>query len=207
MGLAASAAETFHRHFVLDERAAVLAAYIVPLLPPGANILDVGAGDGKVSRAIIERSRSARVTGVDTFVRRETAIHVEHCDGTTLPFEDNAFDVAMAVDVLHHSLHAELLLKEMKRVARLIVIKDHLAHGPFSRAQLRVMDWVGNDSKGVKLPCNYLNLEQWEKTWNRVGLRIESIETRMKLYRPPIGFLANRGLHLLASLSTDNASA
>jgi hypothetical protein len=64
----------------------------------------------------------------------------------------------------HGATFARILLLEAARVSRrYIVIKDHLRKGPFARATLQAMDWIGNYGHGVALPYNYLSEQEWRE--------------------------------------------
>ncbi|MDP2649012.1 MAG: class I SAM-dependent methyltransferase [bacterium] len=94
-------------------------------------ILDIGCGDGLLVRLITEKYDDARCTGVD-FSHNAVAkarINVPKADfkvvdavSASLPFDDNAFDVVIALDVFEHVLMPEKLLAEMKRVSKRGVI-------------------------------------------------------------------------------------
>lgn len=197
-----NAIEHVHRHAVVDRRVQVLARHLAPLVPDGARVLDVGCGDGLLARAIVEARPDLRVRGLDVLVREDAAIEVEPFDGTRLPVDDDAYDVVLFVDVLHHTEHPHLLLQEAKRVARrFVLMKDHTRDGPLAGATLRFMDRVGNARHGVALPYNYLSEAEWRRLFREVGLEIETWQGRLGLYPFPASLLFDRGLHFVARLS------
>lgn len=201
MGALTRVSGSFHKSFVLDRRVEVISDYLLPLLPESGRILDVGAGDGKLAAALMRRRPALSITGIDTQLRDSTAVPIRKVDGQNIPFENGEFDVAMAIDVLHHSTDAEALIIEMRRVSKLIVLKDHITSGFLDTQQLRLMDWAGNAHHGVELPYNYFTLHQWENLWKRVGLTKVAIDTHLEMYPLPLGWIGNRQLHFVAALS------
>ena len=121
-------------------------------------------------------------------------------DVRTLPFDDGHFDAAMIVDVLHHTDDPEAVLREAARVARVVVVKDHLREGFAANTTLRFMDWIGNAAHGVRLPYNYLSLAEWRRIWSSIGLATDHFATKIALYPAPFSWLFGRKLHFVASL-------
>ena len=108
----------------LDEYQVQTSLTIADLMPGDVrSVLDVGCGDGGVSRPLaarvelfgVDRSRSAL---------RRFAGRAAVGDATELPFADRAFDLVMANDVLEH-LDPDALrqtLAELRRVSRRYVL-------------------------------------------------------------------------------------
>ncbi len=199
-----NAVEHMHRHTVVDRRVRILVDHLAPLLPEAASVLDVGSGDGRLARAIEQVRPDISVRGVDVLVRDDTAIPVERFDGAHLPAEDDAVDVVLFVDVLHHTEQARRLLNDAKRVARSwVLLKDHTRDGPFAEATLRFMDRVGNARHGVAVPHLYWSEREWRAVLADVGLEVETWKSRLGLYPFPASLFFDRGLHFVARLRTD----
>ena len=103
---------------------------VIKALPTGENlkILDVGCGDG-VLVAMIARDPTARVTGIDTDADSLEAaknrlaafgdrVQLVEASGYSLPFEDNAFNVVVAAEMIEHLQYIDGLLTEIKRVLK-----------------------------------------------------------------------------------------
>jgi ubiquinone/menaquinone biosynthesis C-methylase UbiE len=100
-------------------------------------LLDVGAGDGAVLQEIEHRGIASRMDAVEissSGIERVNSRHlstlnaVQSFDGYTLPFEDKAFDTAIAIHVLEHVEHERTFLYELRRVAKRIYVEVPLEH-------------------------------------------------------------------------------
>jgi SAM-dependent methyltransferase len=199
---------TLHGTLVFGRRVRVLSSHIAGLIPSGAEVLDVGCGDGSLARLISHARPDVRIQGIDVLVRPVTHIPVAQFDGENIPFPDQSFDVVMFVDVLHHTTNQRRLLTEARRVARLaIVVKDHCRDGLFAESTLRFMDWVGNAHQGVVLPYAYWPERQWRETFAELGLEPSAWTVRLGLYPWPFSYVFERNLHFIASLTKTSGSA
>lgn len=189
-----------HSNLIFGRRVRVLATAIAQRLPRDAHVLDVGCGSGDLALLVMKLRPDVRIEGIDVLVRPETAIPVTAFDGYHAPFQDGHFDAAMIVDVLHHADDPQALLAEAGRVARAVVVKDHLRDGFAAYPTLRFMDWVGNAAHGVRLPYNYLSLAEWKRIWSAIGFTVETFTTSLALYPPPFSWLFGRKLHFVAVL-------
>ena len=200
-----SAARGLHRlvhdKAVFNRRIDVLARAIATLLPQDARVLDIGCGSGALAVRIMSLRPDVQIEGIDVLVRPGTAIPVMPYDGETIPWPDDHFDIALFVDVLHHTDDPARLMAEARRVARHgVVIKDHNRDGLFAQATLRLMDWFGNAQHGVRLPYNYLSRSEWRQIWSDLGLGVDKMVDRLGLYPPPFSWAFDRQLHFVARL-------
>lgn len=190
-----------HGGFVFPRRIKTLAQRISELLPPGARVLDVGCGDGRLALGLSQLRPDVRLEGIDVLIRRETFIPVTKFDGERFPFNDNSFDVVLFVDVLHHTNDPRILLKEAKRVARkAVLIKDHTCNGFLAGPRLRFMDWVGNSRHGVSLPYNYWPSNRWHSVLRDLGLIEDDWSKQLQLYPWWANWIFGSSLHFLARL-------
>ncbi len=191
-----------HDKAVFGRRIEVLTRTLADFIPANARVLDIGCGSGTLARRIMALRPDIGIEGIDVLVRPGTEIPVTEFDGDTIPWGDNHFDIALFVDVLHHTEAPARLLAEAKRVSRGgIVIKDHFREGVLADATLRFMDWVGNAQHGVVLPYNYLSDPEWRSIWSRLGLRVERLTDKVGLYPAPFSWLFDRRLHFVARLA------
>jgi SAM-dependent methyltransferase len=102
-----------------ENRRAILAA-----LEPraGARLLDLGTNDGEFTVRVAERLGAASACGVELLeehaaVARDRGIDVRRADlDEGLPFEDGAFDVVHANQVIEHVRRTDTFLREARRV-------------------------------------------------------------------------------------------
>ena len=189
-----------HEYAVVGRRVKVLSSALSSLIPPQARVLDIGCGDGKLDRFILRQRPDASIEGIDVLVRPKAQIPVRRFDGVTIPYPDSSFDAAMFIDVLHHTPDPLAILREARRVARVILIKDHFRNGFLADSTLRLMDWVSNARHGVALPYNYFSQWQWSDAFAELGLNVREIKTSLRLYPPPASWLFDRKLHFVARL-------
>ena len=106
--------------------------YSTPLAPlfvdfghvaPGQRVLDVGAGPGALTGALVERIGPAGVTAVDPsepFVaalrERNPGVAVHQAGAESLPFDDASFDATLAQLVVHFMRDPVAGIREMRRV-------------------------------------------------------------------------------------------
>jgi ubiquinone/menaquinone biosynthesis C-methylase UbiE len=95
-------------------------------------VLEVGAGDGVILQLLAERGFGSELhavelsaSGVERIKERNIAAikSVQEFDGYHLPFEDDSMDLIILTHVLEHVEHERLLLRELKRVAKMVVIE------------------------------------------------------------------------------------
>jgi ubiquinone/menaquinone biosynthesis C-methylase UbiE len=117
--------------------AANSAAYLLPHLRPGQELLDVGCGPGNITIDLARRVAPGRVFGIDVEAgiveaaarANEWPEQVRFCAGDVyaLDFPDASFDVVHAHQVLQHLSDPVAALSEMRRVLRpdgILAVRD-----------------------------------------------------------------------------------
>jgi ubiquinone/menaquinone biosynthesis C-methylase UbiE len=164
-------------------------------------ILDIGSGDGTISKLIQDNNSAVHIDGLDVMARPSSLITVKLYDGRNIPYNDNIFDVAMFIDVLHHLAHIKELLLEAKRVSKkYILIKDHIYKSRFDFTTLKFMDDFGNKPYGVARVYNYLKEEEWQAIFSDVGLVVVKSKIKIPLYSFPFNLIFGRKLHFISLL-------
>jgi len=95
-------------------------------------VLEVGAGDGSILHFLNEWNFAPELyaleiaqSGVDIIKRRKLSLlkDAQTFDGYKIPYGDDAFDLVILAHVLEHVEHERILLRELKRVAKYIVVE------------------------------------------------------------------------------------
>lgn len=156
-GLIARLSTTPYRRSIVDGIVAALADR-----GPLERALDFGAGDGFFAAHLPQLTGIQQVTPVDVVERTSSWVKPLLYDGQTLPFTDRSFDLAYAVDVLHHCPDPIAALAEMTRCTRrFLLVKDHNHTGPVGKAVLAVLDELGNRRFGIPSPQHYQQRWSW----------------------------------------------
>jgi ubiquinone/menaquinone biosynthesis C-methylase UbiE len=113
------------------------AAYLLPHLRPGLDVLDVGCGPGTITRGFAPRVAPGRVLGIDrseaviasaaASVAEDRGVAFEVDDAYALRHPDASFDIVHAHQVLQHLSDPVAALREWRRVCRpggVIVARD-----------------------------------------------------------------------------------
>ncbi|TQL47756.1 ubiquinone/menaquinone biosynthesis C-methylase UbiE [Homoserinimonas aerilata] len=106
------------------------AAYLVPSIRPGLEVLDLGCGPGTITVDLARRVAPGRVVGMDAaadviekaaaHAREEGVDNVEFVvgDAYATGFDDDSFDVVHAHQVLQHVADPVAVLREARRIVR-----------------------------------------------------------------------------------------
>jgi ubiquinone/menaquinone biosynthesis C-methylase UbiE len=114
------------------------AAYLLPALRPGLDLLDIGCGPGTLTVDLARRVSGGRVVGIDRSAEvlaeaishasmREVNVEFSPGDVYALDFPDSSFDVVHAHQVLQHLTDPVRALREMRRVVRsggVVAVRD-----------------------------------------------------------------------------------
>jgi len=132
-------------------------AVIARMIGAGSRIVDLGCGNGSLLKKLENEKHTTGVgleispSGVDACRRKGLEVLARSID-ELLPFDDNAFDFAICNVTIQMVMHPEVLLAEMKRVARRQVVSfpnfgfyrnriDMALHGRMPRHMLFGYTW------------------------------------------------------------------
>jgi ubiquinone/menaquinone biosynthesis C-methylase UbiE len=147
--------------------------------------LDVGCWNGAVARRLTQ----AEVIGIDVVRPPEPQIDVVEFDGVHVPFADKQFETVLCCTALHHAAEPDVLLDEMKRVGRRLVILEDSYDTHCERASVVALHAIG--SRMVKIPyrCDgFRSSEAWRRMFADHALAVES-STRHPGVQPGWPFL------------------
>lgn len=141
------------------------AAYLIPHLHPGQQVLDIGCGPGTITIDLARRVAPGSVVSVDNEPAplAEAQAHAEAQnaenvalivgDAYQLDYPDDTFDVVHAHQVLQHLTEPVTALREMRRVCRpdgVVAARD---------ADYAAMTWYPPDPR----------LDRWREVYQRVA--------------------------------------
>jgi SAM-dependent methyltransferase len=105
--------------------------------------------------------------------------------------------------VLHHTDAPAVLLGEALRVLRpdgRLLIKDHIAFGPWSRFVLLLMDFVGNAPKGASARGQYMTGPQWMAAIAEADAYFEKFVWPLEIHARPWSLIARSSYQFAASI-------
>lgn len=144
------------------------------LLPPPTRTLDLGCGEGRLSREL--GARGYQVVGLDTsptLVRlaqeADPAGEYVVADAAAIPFPDSAFDLALAFFSLHDMDDMTGAVREAGRVlaagGRFCLAVEHpvVTSGAFAGRE---------PDAPFEIECSYLETQRRTFTWDRYGVNL-----------------------------------
>jgi methionine biosynthesis protein MetW len=150
---------------------------IARLVPHGAQVLDLGCGDGALLE-YLQKSRGCTGYGVELddaniqacIQRGVNVIQLDLNEGLNM-FADQSFDVVLQIGTLQHLLSAKVMLDEMLRIGRTVI----LAFPNFAHWSNRLNILIGR--MPITKPLPY----QWYDTPNiRVGTYADFVQLASK---------------------------
>lgn len=131
-------------HWLLTRRADRLAAFLsrhlrTPGEPDRLRVLDVGSGTGHNALALA--AGGLDVAEVDVADLHVVGDGPRLFDGERLPYDDDAFDVALLLFVLHYPAAPDRLLCEALRVAGRVLVMQSTCRGGAGWSLLAVREW------------------------------------------------------------------
>ncbi len=189
---------------IYEFRIQELVRQITPHLYTGDRILDVGCGFGELGQAIMKSPHcpaEVKVSGLEQIKRSEELISIKYYDGQSIPYPDEAFDIVILADVLHHERDPHKLLEESSRITkRFLIIKDHKIEGFLAQKRIAFMDWAANAPYGIPCLYRYNTLQEWRRWYTRHGLIVEYEMLSMRLYPPFVNFVFGGSLQYFSIL-------
>jgi len=135
---------------------------IKPHLQAGQRVVEIGAGNGIVAQ-MLHDATGADVTLLDVVDYNRTKLPMQLYDGKTLPFEDNSFDMAMLVFVLHHNPDPRPVMREALRVARRgVLVVENDVRGAIKKPVTQLIDSTEYLHRGVPRCYFTKSSDEWQ---------------------------------------------
>jgi SAM-dependent methyltransferase len=159
---------------------------------PASRVLDFGAGDGYFASELGKLPQIEQLVPVDVVARPRSLVVPQLYDGRRLPFEDRSFDLAYAVDVLHHCPDPVAAIDDMARCSgRYLLIKDHTFASAAGRWTLAILDELGNRRFGIPSPYLYQRGWHWVDHLEATGWRRLAFRHPLDCHSGPLGRMTN----------------
>jgi len=151
------------------------AAFVDLLPPPGRATLDVGCGEGRLGRGLLERGH--HVTGVELSptlaAHAREAYDVVEADAAELPFADDSFDLVIAFMSLMDIDDADRAVSEAARVLE--------SGGRFCAALVHPILSAG-DGEPFTISGSYLDVHRYRGRMRTTDLEIEGWHRPLEAY-------------------------
>ncbi|WP_035571881.1 class I SAM-dependent methyltransferase [Halonatronum saccharophilum] len=153
---------------------------IKPFIKDGDKIIDIGAGKGALSWSLMEDGYDITPVDVKDLSYSEMVNPLIY-DGERIPFEDDKFDVALLITVLHHTPDPEKIIKEAKRVAKRVIIIEDVYNNNFEKYATWFMDSLLNWQFSGH-PHTNMKDKEWKDTFKKLGLTLKSTSEERALF-------------------------
>lgn len=173
-----------------------MALEIARVIPRGAEVLDVGCGNGFIAHHLSAMVGTS-VVGIDVAQTAAAPIEYRRYDAARFPAEDNSFDAVLLCYVLHHARDVRGVLSEMRRVLRdggLAVIYEDIPHTWWDRGMCL---WHALLWRWRTDPCTFRSESEWRVLFDSFGLEVIR-ERRLSRWRN-VTHPVRRKLYLLRS--------
>ncbi|HEX7294898.1 MAG TPA: class I SAM-dependent methyltransferase [Pyrinomonadaceae bacterium] len=152
-------------------RAYDMALEIARVLPSGANVLDIGCGNGFIAHHLSGILKS-KIVGLDVSAGPTANIDYLPYDGRHFPVQDEMFEAVLLCYVLHHAHDASLVLNEVTRVLKedgLVIIYEDIPERWLDRAAC----WIHNQQWLKRTgACTFRLAAEWRQLFCGMGFEV-----------------------------------
>ncbi len=146
-------------------------SHIVDFLRSGDRILDIGAGNCIIAETLVGKGLNVTPLEIQNKSLVDSICPVLY-NGVKIPFQDDKFDTALIVAVLHHSNDPVEIIKEAKRIAKRIIIVEDVYTSSFHKYLTYFIDSL------VTLhifnhPHSNKDNQSWQSLFDKLGLKLE----------------------------------
>jgi ubiquinone/menaquinone biosynthesis C-methylase UbiE len=137
-------------------------------------ILDIGSGSCIVDEILKKEGYDITPIDIKNLSFAENVKPIIWNDGE-MPFEENEFNISLILTVLHHAPVPENVLKEAKRVSKIIIIIEDIYTNIFDKRIAYFFDSLFN-LEFINHPHTNKDDKAWKKTFNDMGLKLLDAE-------------------------------
>jgi ubiquinone/menaquinone biosynthesis C-methylase UbiE len=135
-------------------------------------VLDVGAGNCILCQELGRRGYDVVPVDLENLSFVDEIVPVAY-DGTTLPFGDDSFDVALVITVLHHVPDPNAVLVEVRRVAKRIIVIEEIYENCFEKYLTYAIDSLFN-LQFFNHPRSNRTDAAWREAFQRLRLDVSA---------------------------------
>lgn len=151
-----------------QEKLAAMGSY----LDLADRVLDVGAGNCILCQELGRRGYNVVPLDLKNLSFVDEIVPVTY-DGTTLPFGDDSFDVALVITVLHHAPDPDVVLAEARRVARRMIVIEEIYENWFEKYFTYAMDSLFN-FEFFSHPRSNRTDSEWREAFQKLRLDVSA---------------------------------
>lgn len=149
---------------------------VLPYLKEKDNLVDIGCGNGLISQRLIQQGFDCTPLDVANLsIVPELTVVVY--DGLTMPFENDSFDTALLLTILHHTHDPILVLKESVRVAKKVIIIEDIYNNKIQQYLTYFMDTLVNLGHS-KMTYQNKSDKEWKQTFKELNLDLVAESTK-----------------------------
>jgi ubiquinone/menaquinone biosynthesis C-methylase UbiE len=173
---------------------------VIPLIPKGSRILEIGAGAGWQAKRLAEEGFDTTAIDIEnSSLAQHSVCDILLYDGDTLPYPDHFFDVVFSSNVLDHIPHVREFQQEIQRVLKPTGIAIHVLPTTSWRLWTIASHYPHYLKQLVFLIISRMLPESTMKEKMRVELRTNKLRDHIRGFVTTILFvprLGERGNHL-----------
>jgi ubiquinone/menaquinone biosynthesis C-methylase UbiE len=185
-------------------RAYDMALEIARVIPHGAQVLDVGCGNGFIAHHL-SAMLGVSAVGIDLMPETEAPIRYRRYDGAHVPLPDDSVDAVLLCYVLHHVQDVPALLSDITRVLRpngFAVIYEDIPETLWDLFVCWTHDLQWRRRAGA---CTFRNVRGWRAIFDEAGFEI--IRERQLSRLRNLTHTVCRRFYLLRATTAINARA
>jgi ubiquinone/menaquinone biosynthesis C-methylase UbiE len=153
----------------VKEKLAVMASH----LDPTDRVLDVGAGNCILCQELGRLGYHVVPVDLQNLSFVDEIVPITY-DGTTLPFGNDSFDVALVITVLHHAPDPDAILAEVMRVARRIIVIEEIYENRVEKYFTYAVDSLFN-LEFFGHPHSNRTDSEWRKAFKKLRLDVSAV--------------------------------